>query len=115
MDLKTIFKTYGCCGGDRDDLSVSSTESQKRKLVPPRRNKVNSKNKEIPRAYIEIQNPKSGPSDAHWADLGVIQMPSNTNVPLSSNYSSHLELESADVEDYFTEEPIDFESKFDLV
>lgn len=115
MDLKTILKSYGCCGGDRDDLSVSSSESHQRKIIPPRRNKVNSKNKAVPKPYIINENQKNVAPDTHWPEVEGVQMPLGQNVPVSSTYTNRFGLESAEPEDYFTpEEPIDFDCKLDL-
>ncbi len=108
MNFKKFFQDYGCCGGDRDDLSVSSSDSNDskkhktkkfEKLVfepkPPKR-----------RSSRQFNETKSEVSSTHWTELD------NTRLSARPTITTYLNTgeSSFDREDYTTQEPIDFES-----
>lgn len=109
---KAIFKGYSCCGGDRDDISVSSTDSKNPKVKDVLKKKGSLKYKKMKKVPLVFDDNKSIASSTHWTDLEDIPLPSDPNIRLSSAYPGQVGQESIDLDDHFTQEIIDFECKF---
>ena len=110
MNFKKFFQDYGCCGGDRDDLSVSSSESYESKKHKTKKfGKLVFEPKPPERKSIPYNESKSEVSSTHWTEL---DHPRLSTRPTLTTYLNTSELgeSSFDKEDYTTQEPIDFES-----
>ena len=113
MNFKKFFQDYGCCGGDRDDLSISSTESKKFKKSKTKAfEKLAFQSRYPERRSIQRNENKNEVFSTHWTELDDI--PSSSNPPFKTIPDTSEFGESSadvvDVEDYTTKEPIDFES-----
>jgi len=113
MSFKKLFQDYGCCGGDRDDLSISSNGSKntKRKKSKAFEKLVfESKNSET-RSIHPNQN-ENQISSINWTKLDDLPLPANPPFEAIQTYrdSSEFRESSIEAEDYTTKEPIDFES-----
>jgi len=114
MNFKKLFKDYGCCGGDRDDLSVSSSDSQKRKMQPKRKKieKIFIQPLAQPKASVQIEENKSGVSSTQWTEIEEIPTSTDPNVKLTQAYPHRVvNNPGIEIEEYMTQEPIDFEGK----
>lgn len=112
MNFKKLFKDYGCCGGDRDDLSVSSDDSQKRKTLPKRKKieKIFIQPIVQRKVPVQVEEDKSGVSSTQWTDLEEIPPSTDPKVKLTQAYPHGVvNNASIEIEEYMTQEPIDFE------
>jgi len=113
MSFKKFFQDYGCCGGDRDDLSISSTESKKAKK---------NKSKAFEKVTFQSKDPETrsirkNPNQNHipsinWTKLDDLPIPSDPPFETIQTFQDSSEFRelSIEAEDYTTKEPIDFES-----